>query len=69
MVEKLVIDNQELIVLVTLEDDDYGKVKKCFSGNHKLYVIEGKIVTDKETIKVLEDRYEVKIPEEWMNKN
>lgn len=69
MREKLVIDGQELIVLLTIEDNDYGKVKKCFKGKNKAYVIDNKIVTDQENIKILKDRYEVKIPKEWMNKS
>lgn len=69
MLEKVVIDQLELIVLFTIEDDDYGKVKKCFKGKDVVYVIDNKIVTDQETIKMLNDRYEVKIPKEWMNKD
>ncbi len=69
MREKLQIDGQELMVLLTIEDNDYGEVKKCFKGKHKVYVIDGKLITDKETIEILNDRYEVKIPKEWINKN
>lgn len=69
MIEKLVIDNKELMVILTIEDNEYGKVKKCFQRKNKVYVIDNQIVTDQKTIKILNDRYEVKIPEEWTHKN
>ena len=69
MREKLLIDGQELIVLLTIEDNYYGEVKKCYGKKNKVYVVNGKLVTDQEIIKALNDRYEVKIPKEWINKS
>ena len=69
MREILRIDGQKLMVLLTIKDNDYGEVKKCYGEKNRVYVVNGKLVTDQEIIKALNDRYEVKIPKEWINKN
>lgn len=65
MVNKLNIDNNELIVLMEFEDDEYQNIVMCLDEkNNKVYVIKNQIVTNKEIIDKINEKYQLELPQE-----
>jgi len=65
MANKIQIENQNLLVLLEFEDDEYGKIISCLDEeNNKVYVINDKIITDQEQIDKINKKYDLDIPEE-----
>lgn len=65
MVSKINIENQELLVLLEFEDDEYTKIIMCLDeSNNKVFVINNNIVTDKKIIDKINKKYDLELPEE-----
>lgn len=65
MVNKLTIDNQELLVLLEFNDDEYGKITMCLDEkNQKVFVIKNSIIKDQEIIDKINKKYGLEFPKE-----
>lgn len=65
MASKINIENQELLVLLEFEDDEYTKITMCLDeDNKKVFVINNEIVTDKKLIDKINKKYDLGLPEE-----
>lgn len=65
MVNKLNIDNKELIVLMEFEDDEYQNIVMCLDEkNNKVYVIKNQIITNQEIINKINKKYQLEMPQE-----
>lgn len=65
MEDKIQIENQELLVLLEFEDLEYKKIIMCLDEeDNRVFVINGKIVTDKNVIDNINKKYELEVPEE-----
>lgn len=65
MVNKIKIENQELLVLFEFEDSIYGKIISCLTENNKkVFVIDNKIITDKKIIDKINNKYNLELPNE-----
>lgn len=65
MANKIQIDNQELLVLLEFDDDEYKKITMCLDEeNKKIFVIDNKIITDKDVIDKINKKYDLELPEE-----
>lgn len=65
MANKIQIDNQELLVLLEFDDDEYTKITMCLDEkNKKVFVIDNKIITDKNVIDKINKKYDLELPEE-----
>ena len=65
MVNNIQIDNQELLVLLEFEDPEYKKIIMCLDEeDNRVFVVDGKIVTDKNAIDYINKKYELEVPEE-----
>jgi len=69
MANKIKIDNQELLVLLEIEDDEYEKITICLDEySKKVFVIDNKVVTDEDTISHINKKYDLELPEELKGK-
>ena len=65
MVNKINIENQELLVLLEFEDSEYEKIIMCLDEeDKKVFVINNEIVTDKNLIDKINKKYDLELPEE-----
>ena len=65
MVDKINIENQELLVLLEFEDSEYEKIIMCLDEeDKKVFVINNEIVTDKNLIDKINKKYDLELPEE-----
>lgn len=65
MANKIKIDNQELLVLLEFEDSEYTKIIMCLNEeDEKVFVINNKIVTDKNIIDKINKKYSLELPDE-----
>ena len=65
MANKIQMDNQELLVLLEYDDDEYTKITMCLDEeNKKVFVIANKIITDKDVIDKINKKYDLELPEE-----
>lgn len=65
MANKLKIGRKKLLVLLEFEDSEYGKIIYCLDENdEEVFVINNKIITDEETIGVINKKYNLKLPDE-----
>lgn len=65
MANKIQIDNQELLVLLEFDDDEYTKITMCLDKeNKRVFVIDNKIITDKDVIDKINKKYDLELPEE-----
>ena len=65
MANKIQIDNQEFIVLLEFDDDEYTKIIMCLDEeNNKAFIIDNKLVTDKKLIDKINKKYDLELPEE-----
>ena len=64
MVNKIRIDNQELLVLIEFDDNEYKKITMCLDEkNNNVFVIDNKLVTDKMIIEKINKKYCLELPE------
>lgn len=69
MANKIKIGNQELLVLLEIEDDEYEKITICLDKySKKVFVINNKLVTDEDTINHINKKYDLELPEELKGK-
>lgn len=65
MANKINIENQELLVLIEFDDDEYTKITMCLDEeNKKVFVIDNKLVTDQKLIDKINKKYNLELPEE-----
>ena len=65
MVNKINIENQELLVLLEFEDSEYEKITICLDEqDNKVFVINNEIVTDKILIDKINKKYDLELPDE-----
>ena len=65
MANKINIENQELLVLLEFDDDEYTKITMCLDEeNKKVFVIDNKLVTDQKLIDKINKKYNLELPEE-----
>lgn len=65
MANKINIENQELLVLLEFDDDEYKKITMCLDEeNKKVFVIDNKLVTDQKLIDKINKKYNLELPEE-----
>lgn len=65
MVNKINIENQELLVLLEFEDSEYKKIIMCLDEqDKKVFVINNEIVTDKNLIDKINKKYDLELPDE-----
>lgn len=65
MANKIDIENQELLVLLEFDDDEYTKITMCLDEeNKKVFVIDNKLVTDQKLIDKINKKYNLELPEE-----
>ena len=58
MANKINIENQELLVLLEFDDDEYTKITMCLDEeNKKVFVIDNKLVTDQKLIDKINKKY------------
>lgn len=64
MANKINIENQELLVLLEFDDDEYTKITMCLDEeNKKVFVIDNKLVTDQKLIDKINKKYNLELPE------
>lgn len=69
MANKIKIDNQELLVLLEIDDDEYERITICLDQcSTKVFVIDNKLVTDEDTINHINKKYDLELPEELKGK-
>lgn len=65
MANKINIENQELLVLLEFDDDEYTKITMCLDEeNKKVFIIDNKLVTDQKLIDKINKKYNLELPEE-----
>lgn len=69
MANKINIGNQELLVLLEFNDNEYEKIIMCLDGNNqKVFIINNKVITDKNIINAINKKYNLELPEELKGK-
>lgn len=65
MANKIKIDNRELLVLLEFEDTKYKKIIMCLDEkDKKVFVINNKIITDRNIIDEINKKYALELPDE-----
>lgn len=65
MANKIKIDNEELLVLLEFDDNEYEKIIMCLNQeDKKVFVINNKIVTDEMIIDEINKKYALELPNE-----
>lgn len=65
MANKTKVEDQELLVLLEFDDSEYEKIIMCLDkSNKKIFVINNKVITDKETIDRINKKYNLELPKE-----
>lgn len=66
MVNKIQIDNKELLVLLEFKDSKYDKITLCLDEkDKKVFVINNKIVTDQNIISEIKQKYHLELPQKY----
>lgn len=66
MVNKINIENQELLVLLEFDDSEYEKIIMCLDENNKnVFVINNKIITDEKIVAKINKKYDLELPDEF----
>lgn len=66
MVNKINIENQELLVLLEFDDSEYEKIIMCLDEKNKnVFVINNKIITDEKTVTKINKKYDLELPDEF----
>ena len=69
MANKIIIGNQELLVLLEFHDNEYEKIIMCLDeNNQKVFIINNKVITDKNIINAINKKYNLELPEELKGK-
>lgn len=69
MANKINIGNQELLVLLESHDNEYEKIIMCLDeNNQKVFIINNKVITDKNIINAINKKYNLELPEELKGK-
>ncbi len=69
MANKINIGNQELLVLLEFNDNEYEKIIMCLDeNNQKVFIINNKVITDKNIINAINKKYNLELPEELKGK-
>ena len=69
MANKIKIGNQELLVLLEFHDNEYEKIIMCLDeNNQKVFIINNKVITDKNIINAINKKYNLELPEELKGK-
>lgn len=69
MANKINIENQELLVLLEFNDNEYEKIIMCLDeNNQKVFIINNKVITDKNIINAINKKYNLELPEELKGK-
>lgn len=69
MANKINIENQELLVLLEFHDNEYEKIIMCLDeNNQKVFIINNKVITDKNIINAINKKYNLELPEELKGK-
>ena len=69
MVNKINVENQELLFLMNFDDDEYGKVTMCLDeNNQKVFIINNTIITDNKIIDKINKKYNLEVPDELKEK-
>lgn len=69
MANKINIGNQELLVLLEFHDNEYEKIIMCLDeNNQKVFIINNKVITDKNIINAINKKYNLELPEELKGK-
>ena len=65
MANNIQIDNQNLLVLLELDDNEYKKIMMCLDEeDRKVFIINDKIVTDKSIIDSINKKYDLELLDE-----
>ena len=69
MANKINIGNQELLVLLEFYDNEYEKIIMCLDeNNQKVFIINNKVITDKNIINDINKKYNLELPDEIKGK-
>ena len=69
MANKINIGNQELLVLLEFHDNEYEKIIMCLDeNNQKVFIINNKVITDKNIINAINKKYDLELPDELNGK-
>lgn len=69
MANKINIGNQELLVLLEFYDNEYEKIIMCLDeNNQKVFIINNKVITDKNIINDINKKYNLELPDELKGK-
>ncbi len=69
MANKINIENKELLVLLEFDDNEYEKIIMCLDeNNQKVFVINNKVITDKNIINDINKKYNLELPNELKGK-
>ena len=69
MANKINIGNQELLVLLEFYDNEYEKLIMCLDeNNQKVFIINNKVITDKNIINDINKKYNLELPDELKGK-
>ena len=69
MANKINIGNQELLVLLEFHDNEYEKIIMCLDeNNQKVFIINNKVITDKNIINDINKKYNLELPDELKGK-
>ena len=65
MTDKIIIENQELLVLLSFDDYEYKRITICLKeNNQRVFVINNKIITDETIINAINKKYGLEVPNE-----
>lgn len=65
MVNKINVENQELLVLLEFEDSKYENIIMCLDENNKkVFVINNEVITDKKITDEINKKYDLELPDE-----
>lgn len=63
MINKIQIENKELLILFEFEDSTYGKISVCIDENdRKVFVTNNKIITENKIINEINNKYNLELP-------
>ena len=69
MANKINIGNQELLVLLEFHDNEYEKIIMCLDeNNQKVFIINNKVITDKNIINPINKKYDLEFSDELNGK-
>jgi len=64
MANKIKIDNEDLLVLLEFDDEEYKNIIMCLDkNNEKVFIINNKIIKDREIIDKINQKYALELPD------